>query len=218
MFDLEKQIAAWRAEMLRAGIKNPATLDELENHLREDVERQTRTGMNTQPAFETAILRIGHAAALKGEFAKAAKGARSVEPVHRIILLLIFGLLFLPASVYAMYKNEMSLGWRLMGFAAIALVTMVILGWEYEFWSLPYIPSKRTRTTLGLICALMGAGGAVVFMNFILPRYAFNLGQVTVSVLWALTFMAALCGVWGGLEDAAKKTRGGFVNRSRQLK
>jgi len=38
MFDLKKQIETWRAEMRAAGITRPEILNELESHLREDVE------------------------------------------------------------------------------------------------------------------------------------------------------------------------------------
>jgi len=40
MFDLEEKIAEWRRQMLVAGIKTPAPLDELEGHLREEIELQ----------------------------------------------------------------------------------------------------------------------------------------------------------------------------------
>jgi len=75
MFDLEKQIAAWRAEMLRAGLKNPNVLDELESHLREDVERQMSAGISVEQAFEDAATRIGKADFLKREFAKVGESS-----------------------------------------------------------------------------------------------------------------------------------------------
>ena len=36
--DLESLIANWRREMLAAGIKTPVPLEELESHLREDID------------------------------------------------------------------------------------------------------------------------------------------------------------------------------------
>src|SRR2546428_7761154 len=70
MFNLDQAIADWRRQMLAAGIKTPVPLNELESHLRDDVEQQVRSGVNAQPAFESAVQRIGQAGALKGEFAK----------------------------------------------------------------------------------------------------------------------------------------------------
>jgi hypothetical protein len=60
MFNLEQSIAEWRRQMLAAGIK-PDPLDELENHLREEIERQTILGLNGQKAFYFAICQIGDA-------------------------------------------------------------------------------------------------------------------------------------------------------------
>jgi len=70
MFDLEKAIADWRQQMVAAGVKNGEVLNELESHLRDDIEQQMRTGLAPQRAFETAVERMGHGQALKREFEK----------------------------------------------------------------------------------------------------------------------------------------------------
>jgi hypothetical protein len=70
MFDLEKAIADWRKQMTDAGVKNGEVLNELESHLRDDIEEQTRAGLCPQQAFEIAVERIGQGQALKREFAK----------------------------------------------------------------------------------------------------------------------------------------------------
>ena len=70
MYNLEEEIARWRQRMAAGGINAPAVLDELEGHLREDMEQQLRSGASEQKAFEAAVLRIGQAGRLKCEFAK----------------------------------------------------------------------------------------------------------------------------------------------------
>jgi hypothetical protein len=70
MFDLEQSIAEWRKQMLAAGIKSPVPLEELEAHLREEIEGQIQSGVSEQQAFEIAVQRIGHAELLKKEFKK----------------------------------------------------------------------------------------------------------------------------------------------------
>jgi prepilin signal peptidase PulO-like enzyme (type II secretory pathway) len=70
MFNLDQAVAEWRCRMLAAGIKTPVPLDELEIHLRDDVEQQVRSGSDAQQAFEAAVVRIGQPAALKREFTK----------------------------------------------------------------------------------------------------------------------------------------------------
>ena len=70
MFDLEKSIADWRRTMLAAGIKSPAPLDELELHLREEIEKQMKSGLAEVQAFVFATQQIGEAGLLKNEFQK----------------------------------------------------------------------------------------------------------------------------------------------------
>jgi len=62
MFDLNQAITEWRKKMAAGGIKTPAVLDELESHLREDVERQVRAGVNGEQAVEMAVSRMGKSA------------------------------------------------------------------------------------------------------------------------------------------------------------
>jgi Clp amino terminal domain, pathogenicity island component len=73
MFSLEKAIADWRQQMVAAGLQKGGALDELESHLREDIEQQIQAGLTTQEAFESAVGRIGGAEALKAEFAKVSR-------------------------------------------------------------------------------------------------------------------------------------------------
>jgi hypothetical protein len=69
MFHLESSIAQWRQQMLAAGLEASA-LQELEGHLREEIERQMKSGMDQPSAFEFAARQIGHATTLKNEFGK----------------------------------------------------------------------------------------------------------------------------------------------------
>jgi len=67
---LEQSIAEWRKQMLAVGIKSPVPLDELENHLREEIEREIKPGINEQRAFEIAARQIGQPKPLIMEFKK----------------------------------------------------------------------------------------------------------------------------------------------------
>jgi len=46
--NFEENISAWRRQMLDAGIKTPVPLDELEIHLREEIEQRMKSGMEEQ--------------------------------------------------------------------------------------------------------------------------------------------------------------------------
>ncbi len=70
MFDLEHEIERWRRELLDAGL-NACELDELEDHLRTDIEEQLRSGIGLRQGFETAAARIGPGSLLKTQFKQA---------------------------------------------------------------------------------------------------------------------------------------------------
>jgi hypothetical protein len=70
MFDLEQKISEWRAQMLAAGIKSPVSLDELEIHVREEFDRQMKSGSGKVSAFNAAAQKIGEGRRLAEEFHK----------------------------------------------------------------------------------------------------------------------------------------------------
>lgn len=70
MFNPEQSIAEWRQQMLVAGIKTPV-MEELESHLREEVDLQMHAGSDAQVAFDTAVRKIGSAISLRQEFSVA---------------------------------------------------------------------------------------------------------------------------------------------------
>jgi hypothetical protein len=70
MPDLEQKIIEWRRQMQVAGIPSPVPLDELENHLRDEIDRMTRSGISDDEAFRRAAEELGPVLALKTEFEK----------------------------------------------------------------------------------------------------------------------------------------------------
>ena len=79
MFNLEQAIAEWRRQMLAAGIKHPAPLDELESHLRQDIRALVSAGKPGTQAFQLAVARLGSPSSVRTEFNKI-KGAQ-IRPV-----------------------------------------------------------------------------------------------------------------------------------------
>ena len=71
MFDLEQASTEWRERMKAAGIQAPVPLEELEIHLREEIEQRVKAGLKEQEAFHAAVWEIGQGAELKTEFLKA---------------------------------------------------------------------------------------------------------------------------------------------------
>ena len=87
MFDLEQRIAEWRRQMQAAGIQPPARLDELEGHLRDDVQLQMKSGMDQERALEHAVATMGRAEPLRAEFERATH-AGGLRMIVRVLALL----------------------------------------------------------------------------------------------------------------------------------
>lgn len=98
MFNLDQSIAEWRRQMVAGGIKSPQVLDELESHLRDDVEEQMRVGASALLAFETAVQRLGPAGVLECEFEKVGEARETPERVKNAMLTL--------AGIPNQYLNE----------------------------------------------------------------------------------------------------------------
>jgi uncharacterized membrane protein len=140
MFDSEKAITDWRRRMLAAGIKTPVPLEELESHLRGEIERQMKSGMNAQRAFGEAIQQIGPPNALQSEFQKA--NALTVERKRPIaiaagVLTVFVGFILVWATVVQS---------RDMGRTANEVVVLFVLGLILVFdgAAVSFLASKRS--------------------------------------------------------------------------
>ena len=88
MFHLESSISIWRNQMLATTL-SPEVVDELESHLRDEVEGLVHSGADVQLAFESAVQRIGSTAQIKTEFNKMKTSTPPVWPA-RICHLVLF--------------------------------------------------------------------------------------------------------------------------------
>jgi hypothetical protein len=106
MFNLEEKIAEWRNQMLAAGIRTPAPLEELEIHLREDIERQLQPGLTERNAFEVSARQIGQPELLKSEFKKSERdGMKRSLIISAGIIGVLVGMAFVMPAV-AQYRHE----------------------------------------------------------------------------------------------------------------
>lgn len=67
---LDTQIEHWRSYVARRRAISPADLDELEDHLREQIDERRATGLDDDEAFLVAIKRMGNLDAVSHEFAR----------------------------------------------------------------------------------------------------------------------------------------------------
>jgi hypothetical protein len=127
MFDLEKAIAVWRLRMKSAGVQAPVPLDELESHLREEIERQIQAGASQQRALLSAIMIVGQPEALRNEFKK---GEQKYMKRSLYIGGAVFGTLFgealiLPALARWVHTGHVD-SWPLAVGLLMVLVSIVV--------------------------------------------------------------------------------------------
>jgi hypothetical protein len=140
MFDLEQAIAEWRERMAEGGITSAETLDELEAHLREEIERQVRTGAESKSAFEWSADRIGRASELKREFDRATpSGAVTIRRLKQMTVVMVGGYAALTAAV-VYCGADLPLGVRLMGAVGMTLPLIIFWSWR-RFGRYPFAGS-----------------------------------------------------------------------------
>lgn len=73
MFDLSKAMDKWRRALSEKRMCSRGDVDELESHLRDEMDQLQKLGLSEQEAFMVGAHRLGEPAALAGEFAKVNK-------------------------------------------------------------------------------------------------------------------------------------------------
>ncbi len=125
MFDLEQSIAEWRKQMLAAGIQAPVPLEELESHLRDEIARQVKSGLNERAAFEKAVYQTGQPQSLKGEFNKIE--TPFMKTILAFVIVLLLGVAAqVPGSLQLRDQLVMSDQW----------LALWLLGFIFQMWSL----------------------------------------------------------------------------------
>jgi hypothetical protein len=87
MFDLNTQIEEWRRSVGAHMGDRPDVLDELEGHLRDDVEQRIRAGAPPEQAWEQARAQLGDPHLLAAEFAKV--GGRAWLPARIAVIAVV---------------------------------------------------------------------------------------------------------------------------------
>ncbi|MGB7745955.1 MAG: permease prefix domain 1-containing protein [Verrucomicrobiia bacterium] len=185
-------------------------LEELENHLREDITRQMQSGLSAERAFGVAVKKIGPAPELKREFKKisAPMGIQEVIKLAGVIFVAVA--LFCPLFMFlpCLQASELSLMAKMLALAVYAItVATSVLSWRYNHKLLPVIRNQPLRRAVSIVCY----GGSLLWMRFGVFHYSPG-GSHPRSILLVLfifgaewTVMAILGGVGHGLEKAASE-------------
>ena len=193
MFNLEQSIADWRQQMLAAGIETPVPLEELESHLREDVEQQMRSGFSEQEAFGSAIKKIGQPRLLKIEFQKA-DCIGTFMITYRILGVLwmalsgVFGTLFLFVLLHAVFTHPKVL--FLPRFYLHTLACLLFLAGGAAGFSLFHC-AQWARRFVGLIAVLIMSVTIVQFIAYRSLGWAYDI--VSVLALVSVVFLLSEC-------------------------
>jgi hypothetical protein len=208
MFNIEQSIANWRKQMLAAGIKTPAPLDELEVHLREEIEQQIKSGLNEQNAFEISVQQIGQANSLKTEFTKIGETNYKWEMKLMRMFCPAFAFLYLLSCSYFLFKIEMSATERMTGFVAVVLFVLIWSSMPQFYRFVPIIPDKRSREIIQAVASLFWPVCGIFAANFILPHFDLTCAQLIVTVFLAMIPAGFFAAVSYGLGDVAHRTSG----------
>lgn len=157
MFDFNQAVSEWRQRMTSGGIKAADVLNELESHLREDVDEQIRSGLSQQQAFYAAVQRIGESKALKREFRKVNRRSiiklKILAAISGFIACLLgvatYPLYHLTSGMYAisgpdgsiLYHFSTSKGWFIFGADVMAALLLV--------WATYVFLKRSSRKTVG---------------------------------------------------------------------
>ncbi len=192
--------------MLAAGIKTPVPLEELEAHLRDEIERQMKTGRSEAEAFKSAVQNIGSAHTVQNEFEKV-EGTEEARQWKegQIWSGIILGLLQLISIGFVLFNSEMTFSQRMSGLAAMATSILLVAVGRLSCRLFPAIRARRTRTAIVFI--LGGVPGIIwfwVFARFLLPGNDF--GQYLATLLWVnCPPLGVFLGLIWGIQTAARK-------------
>jgi hypothetical protein len=207
MFDLQKSINDWRLQMLAAGVKYPAPLDELELHLREEIERLTESGLDEPAAFAAAVKNLGPAQSLHDEFKKV-KTTLSRRQWLAFEILFLFNALVYPlmlgANAFLVRDggfSGMNFGQQVSSVAAGFTFSLFAFGLRFFCLRFPILLTQRIRDVLFIPIL----GWLVVFGWGIMPHCNFEASTRSVVSLWGFAPFGLLIGwIWAYATSSRK--------------
>ncbi len=128
MFDLDQAISEWRREMTAGGAKSPEILNELESHLRDDIDQRMRSGLAAKRAFEVAVRQMGPVEVLNTEFAKVKGRDERLRLTLKVTCCVGFAGIIVLAS--GAFRVGMNLGTGLLLCSAATYIAFSVRGWR----------------------------------------------------------------------------------------
>jgi hypothetical protein len=215
MSDIEKQIEQWQIDLAGSELLGHSDVNELESHLREEMERLRASGLSDEEAFFVGRHRLGDTAALADEFAKVNPHRRLANRLYWMIMGLLSWFVWWPlgehmstVSAYLAY----TVGLRGVLLTLFALVVRMTTFGLVGFLMLRYLAShwhsrvmaKRVSTPIcvGVFAAVANVllGWTVNFANhhiwqrWISTEAYRQIAQPTVTMAWYVIMMFLFAG------------------------
>jgi hypothetical protein len=196
MFELKIAIANWRRKMTAAGIKSRDVLDELESHLREDVDQQMRSGVTAERAFREAVRRVGAGDQLKQEFGKISVTQPQFSRRKMRVGCLAMAVFVFAVETWTLIIYDVTPTERFLGVALVSIIACYI-------GALPNLnrlvqPGVRGWTLRNAVCIACSWAGCIWVCLLFLSLVNINVlpdGIVLNVVCWALVAASAFTAV-----------------------
>lgn len=213
MFDLNEQINKWRSNLAQSQILDNSDIDELESHLREEIENLTALKLSDEEAFLIATYRLGDTARLCDEYAKINRGKRFRQNVSWMItgiltyLLAIHFAIAISKDCVLLAANNGVTGYRSLGFIGfgsqiLTLITTFFLGYFIcrLILQIPgfkkQIKGLTTRMRLLMVLLVFIIMTVVYRAAFHIPVPGFRPMNIQQQVVQALTYTKFLWSVF----------------------
>ncbi len=184
MFDLETAISEWRKRLVATGLKSRNALDELESHLRDDIEELVRSGKAVENAFELAVVRIGQSVVLAEEFSKVLPERRHRPKYLMGFSLMSAGLIFWSATWILVETGVSSVAEGLV-FLAVYLVTAYLAALPFCYHRLPSLQNPAVQKAI-TVASLLANLWIVLALLSALGKVQIHLPETLVMLFWSI--------------------------------
>jgi len=213
MFDLNEQIDKWRSNLAQSQTLDNSDINELESHLREEIENLTALKLSDEEAFLIATYRLGDTAGLSDEYEKINRGKRFRQNVSWMITGILTYLLathfatVISKDCVLLAANSGITGYRSLGFIGfgsqiLTLITTFFLGY-FICRLILQIPGFRkqikeltTRMRLLMVLLVFLIMTVVYRAAFHIPVPGFRPMNIQQHVVQALTYTKFLWSVF----------------------
>ena len=213
MFDLNEKISMWRNNLAQSETLAGSDIDELESHLREEIESLTALKLSDEETFLVATHRLGSTDSLSAEYEKI----NSSMKFRRRLSLMIAGVLaYLLATHFAavvsnkcvqLAANSGVTGYRRLGFMGFGLQILILMTTFFLGYFICRLIIKRpgfnkqikqlTTGTLVLTELLVFLVMTVVFrIAYCIPVPGFRPMNIQQLVVAALTYTKSLWAIF----------------------